>query len=884
MKIQPTEPVLMKKRKLTQKQINTCKMPLRGCAERLEDSVITQIFRKNKYKTNHNSSVTSQTSESAYATNTDKKNFLDISLTSEGDASIEQLQKQQEELQKMQNMIQQKMSTLQTAINSRAHKGGQRLCSRSRTIIKDAAMYEDEPNEKPPVPQKMEDMAMTISDYTSQPITEAMTQSMVQNSGEKFNEEDSVPLEPMSRPSSSLHKSRRSRKDRYNEKSQDRINFDSLYRKSEKKSLIGAIPENKNLNSATKPTQHKILTKSGSNMCSKVRPSKFVEKESTLHIPKCIQVEKAATLINKRTLNALKKIRPIQSSIQVIRGFVKILKFYNPKIKNFNEEDTWMRVCFSLIHNSNTVLREIKLLSLKCTTYPEMPKVLELIANKILGKKEKNVPACSSSFQKECQPFTRLLQSLVNYYKSKQRTERSKSNHSAIRTNRSSASKKLSTPTGKKLKASKKKDSISPSIDSEQKQHELRRKRIQDQHNFKNKTTTDLFSMILNTEGEAETPSFLKSNRRSINNICMSEKKKLEKENTKTHRRFNTTQKLPNKKEITQSCINLRTCEVETPQKQPEKFLSPQKMQRTPASMHKDLSNRLSRPLLNTLNLGVFNISETEEEGREDDSSSQQIPSNIIEKIAKRHLARRNNGIIGKSRDKAKKASKEEHSLSFGATNPSNQNIFHDDLNDSNSTPRKEALMQETHPDKLNMKISKNCEANMFEQNQSETSEEEEPRQLKDSFINLDTQRGQAELYEEQASFDESPPVCEHKDYVIIKPQTDERRMIALPKNNEPVNISEMLSRSFIFDNPSDLNMSINTDRFMMEGASECKEIDFNPHNRLNISTDFGRYTHLKHSDQKAYNPFKDRQKSVLEAMEKEHLKIETLKSRRTSA
>lgn len=109
----------------------------------------------------------------------------------------------------------------------------------------------------------------------------------------------------------------------------------------------------------------------------------------------------------------------------------------------------------------------------------------------------------------------------------------------------------------------------------------------------------------------------------------------------------------------------------------------------------------------------------------------------------------------------------------------------------------------------------------MFEQNQSETSEEEEPRQLRDSFINLDTQTGQALLYEEQASFDDTPRVFEHKDFVILKPQIDEKRMIALPKNNEPVNISEMLSRSFIFDNSTDLNMSINTEKFQMEGTTD---------------------------------------------------------------
>ncbi len=101
----------------------------------------------------------------------------------------------------------------------------------------------------------------------------------------------------------------------------------------------------------------------------------------------------------------------------------------------------------------------------------------------------------------------------------------------------------------------------------------------------------------------------------------------------------------------------------------------------------------------------------------------------------------------------------------------------------------------------------------MFEGNHTDTSEEEEPRVLTESFINLDTQTGQAEHYGETDHFEEEQPVFENKDYMILKPQVDEKRMIALPRNNEPVNISEMLSRSFIFDSSQDLSMSLNVDR-----------------------------------------------------------------------
>lgn len=173
----------------------------------------------------------------------------------------------------------------------------------------------------------------------------------------------------------------------------------------------------------------------------------------------------------------------------------------------------------------------------------------------------------------------------------------------------------------------------------------------------------------------------------------------------------------------------------------------------------------------------------------------------------------------------------------------------------------------------------------MFEHNQSDTSEEEQPRQLRESFINLDTQTGQAENYDNQSSPEQEPMVFEHKDYVIIKPQVDERRMIALPKRNEPVNISEMLSRSFIHEDPQDMNMSMNTENIQLDESMYGTE-GVGRNDQMNITTDFSNlnnYTPLKSNRERSTDPFKDRQQKVLEEMEKEHLRISTLKLNTTS-
>ena len=186
---------------------------------------------------------------------------------------------------------------------------------------------------------------------------------------------------------------------------------------------------------------------------------------------------------------------------------------------------------------------------------------------------------------------------------------------------------------------------------------------------------------------------------------------------------------------------------------------------------------------------------------------------------------------------------------------------------------------------KENLDISE-WEVNMFECIITETSneEEEEPRDPSESFINLDTATGEVELYNDQISFRDDSPVLEHKDFVIIKPHVDKKRMIALPKKNQKVNISEMLSRSFIFENeksehkiPEDLNLSMNYETKNMSVIGSWNV--FEPHgipNKLNSSTevkDFSETSFLK-SHSKNNKLFEDRQQEIIEMMEKEHKKI----------
>lgn len=113
------------------------------------------------------------------------------------------------------------------------------------------------------------------------------------------------------------------------------------------------------------------------------------------------------------------------------------------------------------------------------------------------------------------------------------------------------------------------------------------------------------------------------------------------------------------------------------------------------------------------------------------------------------------------------------------------------------------SVLQNTQFNKENEHVYSGS-ANMFEayhSSDNEDAEAEEPRDLYESLINLDTNTGQVELYDDQESEEENedvPEILDSSNYLVLKPATDKTRMITIPKNNDYVNISEMLSRSFI--------------------------------------------------------------------------------------
>jgi hypothetical protein len=167
----------------------------------------------------------------------------------------------------------------------------------------------------------------------------------------------------------------------------------------------------------------------------------------------------------------------------------------------------------------------------------------------------------------------------------------------------------------------------------------------------------------------------------------------------------------------------------------------------------------------------------------------------------------------------------EDVRLTFGEPITEENTFTFEDQKDYPPSPERKLIVKQIAPpnnadeleyDKENHDICASS-MNMFEHYQDTSSVEEEPRDLSESLINLDTYNGRVELYEDKIVNEETAEF-EHKDFIFIKPQFDERRMIALPKNNEPVNISDMLSRSFIFDNDESmtsdgydrLNMSVN--------------------------------------------------------------------------
>lgn len=217
-----------------------------------------------------------------------------------------------------------------------------------------------------------------------------------------------------------VSKSRRSRKDRDNDKSIGRINIRSSSRTSSNFTLNNTSNQKITTAKFSKKSNIKVKSKHQSPFWTKNNQQKTTEEIGN---PQWMYVKKASNLITRKTFDALKRIRPIQSSIKVIRGFITILKFYNPTLKYLNENDNLMNLFQSIKTHSSVLLREIKLLCFKCTKYDVIPDVLEEIRKKVLSRKEKNVPSCSSSFQRELKPFASLLLSLVQYYNSKGRVQ-----------------------------------------------------------------------------------------------------------------------------------------------------------------------------------------------------------------------------------------------------------------------------------------------------------------------------------------------------------------------------------------------------------------------------------------------------------------------------
>lgn len=53
--------------------------------------------------------------------------------------------------------------------------------------------------------------------------------------------------------------------------------------------------------------------------------------------------------------------------------------------------------------------------------------------SKLFSKREKNVPSCSTSFQRELKPLANLLQSILNFYNIRDKSIEERSNNSRSR-------------------------------------------------------------------------------------------------------------------------------------------------------------------------------------------------------------------------------------------------------------------------------------------------------------------------------------------------------------------------------------------------------------------------------------------------------------------
>lgn len=213
--------------------------------------------------------------------------------------------------------------------------------------------------------------------------------------------------------------------------------------------------------------------------------------------------------------------------------------------------------------------------------------------------------------------------------------------------------------------------------------------------------------------------------------------------------------------------------------------------------------------------------------------------------------------------------------------NPIQENNFtFEDRKDTIPTPEKRLITKEDKPEQPHItteaketKFDRAADnmysyrCNMFESVQSSENEDldlERPRELSESLLNLNTYNGRVELYDNQecdSDQEECPQVMEDENYLMIRPAIEKKRLITIPKNNEYVNISDMLSRSFILDNSHDFKPS----------ETMCQD----GWNNLNLSLNFENQSPVKsRQNYSTTHLFKERQDEILRRMEEEHQRI----------
>ena len=172
-----------------------------------------------------------------------------------------------------------------------------------------------------------------------------------------------------------------------------------------------------------------------------------------------------------------------------------------------------------------------------------------------------------------------------------------------------------------------------------------------------------------------------------------------------------------------------------------------------------------------------------------------------------------------------------------------------DSGNDTDKIPKENTVNQSKNPIcftqavklssiwKLSFSLNENLMFDAADSSDEEPVPEGRPNDLVlEDSINLDTVRGEVEIYDKENSDikrkDNSFTKSKSKEYFTIKPATELSRMISLPNNNEHVNISDMLSRSFAVnecserydDNiqvPQSLNQSLNLTSFVPESLTK---------------------------------------------------------------